>query len=255
MDYYKFLFAPDFKKELTDAFIKEHQKILFRKTNLTKNFFAGKKVLDIGVGAGWDMLAMLRSGVSQVVGLDYNKANCQKIKKKFQNISKIEIINGDALKLPFKNEEFDFVHASGCIHHAKSARQCFNEMVRVTRRGGTVWFSVYGNKGLTFSVHRIIYLLKLNILLQKIIHTLFKKRFGRIIIEKILSSSGSRALIENIMTKNYHMHSKKEVIQWCEELKLRDIKRTFPNYGIERPTNWIIEHLRNEWLQIKARKL
>lgn len=254
MDYYNFLFAPDFKKELTDAFIKEHQKILFKKTNLTQNFFAGKKVLDIGVGVGWDILAMLRSGASQVVGLEYNKENCKKLKNRFRNIPKIEIINGDAMKLPFQDGKFDFVHASGCIHHAKSAKTCLKEMVRVIRKGGTVWFSVYGNKGLTFSIHRITYFLKLNILLQKIIHTLFKKRFGRIIIEKILSSTGSRALIENIMTENYHLHSKKEVIKWCKELKLRDIKRTFPNYGIERPANWIIKHLRNEWIQIKAKK-
>lgn len=93
----------------------------------------GKKVLDVGAGTGRLAMRLVRSG-AEVLALDVSKEMLGVLNMKSQN--KIETMLGDAERLPFGSEVFDFVIASFLIVHLKSPQRFFDEAYRVLKLGG-----------------------------------------------------------------------------------------------------------------------
>lgn len=56
------------------------------------------------------------------------------------------------------------------------------------------------------------------------------------------------------MTKYFHTFSQAQLVSWCKDLRLIEIERAFPNYGIKFSDNWLIKLARSDWIQIKAKK-
>lgn len=57
-----------------------------------------------------------------------------------------ESINACATKLPFRDEMFDYTISIACVHHINTLekrREAINEMIRVTKKGGSVFFSMW----------------------------------------------------------------------------------------------------------------
>ena len=104
----------------------------------------GKKVLDIGCGpAGWLVRNYAKNG-AEVFGIDFAK-NAIGILKKGLKIYGLEakLFRAEAEKLPFMNNYFDFVSASGSIDHSLDTQKCVNEIYRVLKRGGETTVSLY----------------------------------------------------------------------------------------------------------------
>lgn len=76
------------------------------------------------------------------------------------------------MKLPFKANQFDFVYANGVIPHVKDPLIALREMVRVTRIGGVVWFSVYGKSGANNYLNRLVCFTGLHGPLRAVMHRL-----------------------------------------------------------------------------------
>ncbi len=96
----------------------------------------GKLVLDVGCGSGRFTEIMARWG-AEVVGLDYS--NAVDVAKK--NTDELDYINcsyvqGDALKLPFKDNSFDAVFSIGVLQHTADPLRGLREMCRVLKPGG-----------------------------------------------------------------------------------------------------------------------
>lgn len=114
----------------------------FRKKVLIhiKNEFRNKKgkILDVGCGNCGDDVFFIEWGMS-VYGIDvYQDKNAKKILGK--NFKK-----GSILKIPFKNNSFDFVFAHDVLHHINEKEQKFTkhiealrEMKRVCKAGGKI---------------------------------------------------------------------------------------------------------------------
>ena len=97
------------------------------------------KVLDLGSGTGiWS--ALLRSRGYHVVSLDISYASISKCK----NINRCsDPIQGDAVKLPFRDGYFDAVIAYGSVfNHIIRSEKAFAEVSRVLGRGGYLIFDV-----------------------------------------------------------------------------------------------------------------
>ena len=251
MDYYNYAFNPS---DLTGGSVRSRRNAFFRKTHLTPQFFRGKKVLEIGPGEGWDILTMVKSGARAVAGLDYSRGNVRNLRVKFRNYANVRVVRGDAIKLPFKANQFDFVYANGAIPHVKDSLQCLKEMVRVTRKGSIVWFSTYGKSGLNNYINRIVRFLRLHIPIRFVMTELLQNKITKPILEKIFPTSNNRLFLEAIMTKYLHNLSERQLVSWCKDLGLIEIERVFPNYGVESSDNWLIKRLRSDWIQIKAKK-
>jgi ubiquinone/menaquinone biosynthesis C-methylase UbiE len=96
----------------------------------------GKKVLEIGVGAGTDHLQWARSGV-KLYGVDLTHAAIELTKKRF-NIYGFEsqLTKIDAEELPFDDNSFDVVYSWGVIHHSNNPDKIISEIFRVLKKDG-----------------------------------------------------------------------------------------------------------------------
>jgi ubiquinone/menaquinone biosynthesis C-methylase UbiE len=103
----------------------------------------GRMVLDVGCGAGVEVVRFARGG-ARTVGVDVSE---RAIRLTRQNLTHHGIAAAlsvaDAEALPFADRFFDFVYAHGVIQYAADDKQVVAECHRVLRPGGRALFQVY----------------------------------------------------------------------------------------------------------------
>lgn len=111
--------------------------------------FHGKKILEVGVGAGTDFMQWVRAG-ALCHGLDLTEEAVTHVNHRLalQGLQAEEIIVGDAEKLPYKKNSFDLVYSWGVIHHSPNTEQCLAEIIRVAKPGGTIKLMIYNRRSL-----------------------------------------------------------------------------------------------------------
>jgi demethylmenaquinone methyltransferase/2-methoxy-6-polyprenyl-1,4-benzoquinol methylase len=92
----------------------------------------GERILDIACGTGTSSAALLRSG-AEVVGLDFSPGMLEQARRKHR---KVDFVEGDAMKLPFGDNEFDAVTISFGLRNVAEPRIALDEMYRVLKPGG-----------------------------------------------------------------------------------------------------------------------
>ena len=106
------------------------------------------KALDICCGAGTNTVYLAEKGF-EVTGIDISPTAIEYAKKEAEKAKvKIEFKVADFTKLPFADEEFDFVYDLGCFHHVKvEDRPAFIEGVHcVLKRTGTYMLTCFSYK-------------------------------------------------------------------------------------------------------------
>jgi len=114
----------------------------------------GKRVLEVGVGAGTDHIQFGRAG-ALVTGIDFTSAATDLTKKRFE-IEELEsrLCQADAEILPFRDGSFDFVYSWGVIHHTPDTQKAIDEIYRVCKTGGKVCIMIYHRYSvLTFALY------------------------------------------------------------------------------------------------------
>jgi len=104
----------------------------------------GKRVLEIGVGAGTDFLNWVRAG-ARVWGVDLSAEAVEHARRRLAvyGLEAEEVQQADCESLPYPDEHFDVVYSWGVIHHTPDSQQALREIVRVCRVGGTCKLMVY----------------------------------------------------------------------------------------------------------------
>lgn len=108
----------------------------------------GKRVLEVGVGAGTDHLQWARAG-AVCHGVDLTDAAIETTRARLAQYgfsSRLQRI--DAEQLPFPDASFDLVYSWGVIHHAAQPEQVVAEIRRVLRPGGTFIGMLYSRRSL-----------------------------------------------------------------------------------------------------------
>ncbi|MCY0888555.1 MAG: demethylmenaquinone methyltransferase [Alicyclobacillaceae bacterium] len=105
---------------------------------------AAGKVLDVAAGTGaWTFaLAETVGEDGRVVGLDFCKEMLD-VARVRQNEMKtpsdhVLFIEGNAMEMPFQDNEFDVATIGFALRNVPDVRQCLSEMMRVIKPGGTV---------------------------------------------------------------------------------------------------------------------
>ncbi len=106
----------------------------------------GKKVLEIGVGAGVDFFEWIRHG-AHATGIDLTETAVKLTRERLEanNIKthQYRLLTADAEKLPFADREFDMVYSWGVLHHTPNTIQAFKESLRVLKPGGILKAMIY----------------------------------------------------------------------------------------------------------------
>jgi ubiquinone/menaquinone biosynthesis C-methylase UbiE len=98
-------------------------------------------VLDVGAGSG-ELLRVMAKWASEtdrrarLVGLELNERSAKEIVEGSQQYPQISSVRGDAFRVPFHDNQFEYVICSLFTHHFRDPQvvEVFQEMARVARR-------------------------------------------------------------------------------------------------------------------------
>jgi ubiquinone/menaquinone biosynthesis C-methylase UbiE len=103
----------------------------------------GKAVLDVGCGAGVEVVRFARAG-AHTAGIDIS---AQAVRLTSQNLAhqrlNASLAVADGEHLPFPDNSFDFIFAHGVVQYVADDRAVVSECRRVLKPGGTLVVQVY----------------------------------------------------------------------------------------------------------------
>lgn len=111
--------------------------------------FRGAKMLEVGIGAGTDFLQWVRAG-AVTYGIDLTQEALENVHRRLElyGLKAEETRVADAEHLPYPSDFFDLVYSWGVIHHSPNTKQCLDEIIRVTKPGGTIKIMIYNRHSL-----------------------------------------------------------------------------------------------------------
>ena len=119
--------------------------------------FAGKKILEIGCGAGIDSAEFARNG-SLVTSTDFTERSVQATKELLQEANlPANVMQADATRLQFEDDSFDCVYSFGVLHHIPDIEKALAEIKRVLKPGGQLMVMLYNKDSLLYG-YSIVYL-------------------------------------------------------------------------------------------------
>jgi ubiquinone/menaquinone biosynthesis C-methylase UbiE len=97
------------------------------------------QVADVGTGTGF-VAAGLAPRVERVIGIDNAPAMLEVARENLRALgaSNVELVVGEASRLPLEDGAVDAAFANMVLHHAEDPEAMLREMARVVRPGGTV---------------------------------------------------------------------------------------------------------------------
>ncbi len=106
------------------------------------NVPAGATVIDIGCGAGTDLLLAARrvGPTGRAIGVDMTEAMRQRARKGAAvcGLHHVDVRDGDATRLPIEDASVDVVISNGVLNLVPEKEQAVAEIARVLRPGGRV---------------------------------------------------------------------------------------------------------------------
>jgi SAM-dependent methyltransferase len=113
--------------------------------------FAGKRVLEIGLGQGADGEQIVRrGGVYSGVDLTDEAVKRTRMRLTLKGLPFERVEQASALELPLEDDSFDIVFSHGVLHHIPEVRTAQSEIARVLRPGGRLIAMLYAKRSLNY---------------------------------------------------------------------------------------------------------
>ena len=109
-------------------------------------------VMDIGCGACRVARLVQQTGKARTVSLDLSLESLRAARRHNSD----PLVNGDNLRLPFRDDCAHLVISNGVIHHTPDPKRSFMELARITKPGGRLVVSVYNRHSWYYYVYRYL---------------------------------------------------------------------------------------------------
>jgi SAM-dependent methyltransferase len=129
------------RTQFDDELRRESEETFRLKTGFTPELLRGKRVLDVGVGAGRFSDVAARWG-ADVVGIDISYA-VESARENLARYPTAQVIQADIFQLPFVDASFDYVFSIGVLHHTPDCHAAFAALPRLLRPGGEIAIWLY----------------------------------------------------------------------------------------------------------------
>jgi ubiquinone/menaquinone biosynthesis C-methylase UbiE len=117
---------------------------------------AGRRVLEVGCGAGVDLVRFAKGG-ARVTGVDVADSAISLARENFRHEGlPVALCVGNGEQLPFPADGFDFVYAHGVVQYTGGDRALVDECRRVLKPGGTAFFQVYNRVSWLHALSRVM---------------------------------------------------------------------------------------------------
>ena len=132
--------TPEFFREL-DTY--RYDKLNYLPRLVDFSSYSGLKLLEVGCGAGIDLVHFARAG-AKATGIDLSATAIALARQNLEQnglSAELSVMNGEAMQFP--DNTFDVVYAHGVLQYTANARQMISEIYRVLRPGGELIVMVY----------------------------------------------------------------------------------------------------------------
>jgi len=129
---------------------------LLRRSNLKIDLIKNKKILDIGCGSGRFTNAFAKLGCKLAVGVDLGDHGLEVARQysKKNRLKNTKFVKASVLKLPFKDNSFDFIFCKGVLHHTGNLYGGLKELKRVLKVNCSAFLYLYGSGGIFWDTRK-----------------------------------------------------------------------------------------------------
>jgi len=116
--------------------------VYIRKMEAIRDELEGAQVvLDVGAGFGVYASLLRILGVPRVVAMDYHRQKAQDAAKlvAYLGLDGVQVLQGDALALPFRSGRFDAALTLACLSHIREPGEALKNLAATLAPGGRVW--------------------------------------------------------------------------------------------------------------------
>ena len=132
--------TPEFFQQLDEY---RYDKLNYLPRLVDFDAYKGKNLLEVGCGAGIDLVRFARGGAN-VTGIDLSKTAidlaCKNFEQSEQNAD-LRVMNGECMQ--FADNTFDVVYAHGVLQYTADTEKMVAEIHRVLKPGGEAIMMVY----------------------------------------------------------------------------------------------------------------
>ncbi len=202
-----------------DAHWFAHSKLLAQQLGITEEDIVQKSCLDGGCGNGTLTYRLLELGAREVTAVDLHPTPKSDVFERYQG--KVKFVTASLLDLPFKAESFDVVASTGVLQHTADPERALSELVRVLKKGSTLYLGVYGKHGLfswTLGLVRIF--------------TVRLPVIRRSFVERLIGFIGLGPLVryqilDYLFVPNIYRSSPRMLRRWMQKYGMKDIRRVY----------------------------
>jgi 2-polyprenyl-3-methyl-5-hydroxy-6-metoxy-1,4-benzoquinol methylase len=135
---------PEGKHLLSDSEFREQavQQVL-QYTQLPRDWFAGKRVADVGCGIGRFSWVLGQLG-AEVLSIDQSDHALAETRKNCEGMKDHRVLQADLLQGIPTDETFDLVWCYGVLHHTGDTYRAFLQTQRLVNSGGWFFMMLYG---------------------------------------------------------------------------------------------------------------
>ncbi len=185
----------------------------------------GKKVLEIGCGAGTDSLQFARAG-ADLTSVDLTPAAIELTQQRLALYGVAgDVRLADAEALPFEDNQFDLVYSWGVLHHTPDTERALAELYRVLRPGGRFVVMLYNR-------HSVI---TLRLYLRYGLRAGHPFRSLRDVVARNVESEGTKA------------YTRSEIQKLFRHFESVEVQSVLTPYDTRRLPRWVLSWLPNAW--------